>query len=84
MKDFIPKSYRKETITVRFDEPVLREVERIANLFEMSRNELITQCVEYALQNLSDFVPEKGRVRAWPDGRYYPRPQRTPNSSTEK
>lgn len=57
MRDFIPKAYKKEAVTVRFDESVLHEVERIANLYKMSRNELVVQCVQYALQNLSDFTP---------------------------
>lgn len=57
MKDFIPKPYKKEAITIRFDHDLLEELARISNQYGLSRNELVVQCVEYALKNLPDFAP---------------------------
>lgn len=58
MKDFIPKLYKKEAVTIRFDHATLEKLDRISNRYGLSRNELVVQCVQYALQNLSDFTPD--------------------------
>lgn len=57
MNGFVPKPYKKEAVTIRFDDAILHELGRIANLYGLSRNELVVQCVQYALKNLSDFAP---------------------------
>lgn len=57
MKDFVPKPYKKEAVTIRFDHATLEDLERISNQYGLSRNELVVQCVQYALRNLSDFTP---------------------------
>ena len=59
MNGFVPKPYKKEAVTIRFDDAILHRLERVADQYGLSRNELVVQCVEYALQNLSDFVPNK-------------------------
>lgn len=57
MGDFQPKPYKKEAVTIRFDGHTLCELERVADLYGLSRNELVVQCVQYALKNLSNMVP---------------------------
>lgn len=59
MKDFIPKPYKKEPVTIRFSYDTLEKLGDVCTRYGISRNELVVQCVEYALQNLSDFVPNK-------------------------
>jgi len=57
LKDFVPKPYKKEAVTIRFDYATLEKLEQISSRYGLSRNELVVQCVQYALQNLSDFTP---------------------------
>lgn len=54
MKDFVPKPYKKEAVTIRFDDSTLRRLEDIATRYGMSRNELVVQCVRHALRELPD------------------------------
>lgn len=57
MNGFVPKPYKKEAVTIRFDDAILHKLERVAALYGLSRNELVVQCVQFALDNLSDFSP---------------------------
>ncbi len=56
MKEFEP--YKKPTIsekivaTIRIDTETLDEIDKIATKIDISRNELINQCIKYALDNL--------------------------------
>lgn len=56
MKEFEP--YRKPTnsekvvATIRIDIETLENIDKIASKFDISRNELINQCIKYALDNL--------------------------------
>jgi len=54
MKNFIPKSYKKEQITIRLDIKTLARLDQISKANELSRSELINQCVDYALENMTD------------------------------
>lgn len=42
----------KLVISVRMDITRINEIDKIASKIDISRNELINQCVEYALKNL--------------------------------
>lgn len=56
MKEFEP--YRKPTTsekvvaTIRIDIETLEEIDKLAGKIDVSRNELINQCIKYALDNL--------------------------------
>jgi len=50
--NFIPKPYTKEQITVRFAHKKLAEIDKLASKYELSRNEFINQCVDFALSNM--------------------------------
>lgn len=58
MKSFKP--YKKTTVsekivtTIRIDNETLAEIDKIANKIDVSRNELINQCIKYALDNLKN------------------------------
>lgn len=57
MKEFEPykKSNPSEKViaTIRIDINTLEEIDKIAGKVDISRNELINQCIEYALENLN-------------------------------
>ena len=58
MKEFEP--YKKPTssekivATIRIDTETLEEIDILAGKIDVSRNELINQCIKYALDNLKD------------------------------
>ncbi|MBQ9517337.1 MAG: CopG family transcriptional regulator [Eubacterium sp.] len=52
MGNFKPKKSEKEVISIRMDTNLLSKVDKTAANSDISRNELIVQCVEYALSNL--------------------------------
>ena len=58
MKEFEP--YKKPTssekivATIRIDTETLEEIDKLAGKIDVSRNELINQCIKYALDNLKD------------------------------
>ena len=57
MKDFIPRAIRKEAITIRLEDTTVQVLGCVAEIYGMSRNEPVAQCVQYALKNLSNFAP---------------------------
>lgn len=54
VKNFIPKTYQKDQITVRLNVTAIEKIDKIAAAMKLSRSELINQCVEFALENMSD------------------------------
>ena len=54
MKNFIPKAYQKEQITVRLNVAAIEKIDKIASQLNLSRSELINQCVEFALANMNE------------------------------
>ena len=52
MKKFLPKKPEKEVISVRIDSQLLKTIDIEAAKIDISRNELINQCIEYALDNI--------------------------------
>ncbi len=54
MADFIPKQYKKEQISIRLAFETLETIDKLASEFNISRNELINQCIDYALDHMSD------------------------------
>lgn len=47
-----PMTNDKIIISIRLDEEKLNKIEQVANKFDISRNELINQCINFALDNL--------------------------------
>ncbi|MCL2170888.1 MAG: ribbon-helix-helix domain-containing protein [Defluviitaleaceae bacterium] len=51
MDSFIPIKNEKTVISIRIDREILRELDDLANETDISRNEMIIQCIEFALNN---------------------------------
>ena len=53
MKRFTPKNKpEKIVITIRIDDYKVEEIDRLAGKLNISRNEFINQCLDFALDNL--------------------------------
>lgn len=52
MKKFIPKKPEKEVISIRISSDLLAKIDFVANDTDISRNELIVQCIEFAMENI--------------------------------
>ena len=54
MKEFAPKNTKKEktVISIRIDTEMLNSVDNLSAKADISRNEFIVQCIDYALKNL--------------------------------
>lgn len=55
-----PLNNDKIVISVRMDINKINEIDKIASKIDISRNELINQCIQYALNNL-EFKDNKGK-----------------------
>lgn len=53
MCEFKPKKTEKEVISIRINVDLLSAVDETAAQSDISRNELIVQCIEYALNNIN-------------------------------
>lgn len=54
MAKFIPKKHEKEVISMRISSEILVEIDEKAAKFGISRNELINQCIAFALANMDN------------------------------
>ena len=54
MAKFIPKKYEKEVISMRISSEILAELDKKATKIGISRNELINQCITFALANMEN------------------------------
>lgn len=52
MEKFLPKKPEKEVISMRISTDVLAELDAKATKFDISRNELINQCIAFALAHM--------------------------------
>lgn len=52
LEKFLPKKPEKEVISMRISTEMLAEVDAKAAEFDISRNELINQCIAYALAHM--------------------------------
>ena len=52
MNNFKPKKQEKDVISIRINTDLLENIDFIANDIDISRNELIIQCIEYAINNM--------------------------------
>ena len=59
MANFIPKKFEKEVISMRISVDTLAELDEKAAKIGISRNELINQCISFALANMEE--PEKSK-----------------------
>ncbi len=52
MSDFIPKTYKKDPITIRVDFETLAQIDEYANQYNISRSAFINQCIQYAMKHM--------------------------------
>lgn len=52
MVKFIPTKNEKIVISIRMEQEKINRIDEIANKIDISRNELINQCLDFALENL--------------------------------
>jgi len=53
MNDFNPIKQEKTVISIRLSVDMLKSIDEVSADTDISRNELIVQCIEYALKNLN-------------------------------
>ena len=58
MKKFEPKKPEKEVISLRLDSRMLEEINSWAIEIDISRNEFINQCIDFALKNIDTDLVE--------------------------
>ncbi len=54
MNKFIPQKTEKEVISIRIDTNVLKRLDQIASKKSISRNQLINQSIQFALDHIED------------------------------
>lgn len=54
MDFFIPKTYKKQQISIRIDQDILNKIDELSEKNEISRSELINQCINYALNSMDN------------------------------
>ena len=55
MKDqFIPTASSKSVISIRLDDVLIAKIDELSRAQQMSRNELIRQCIEFALERIDE------------------------------
>lgn len=52
MKNFIPKPYRKEPVTIRIDTEKLKKIDKMLKTYNVNRSEFINRCIDYAMENM--------------------------------
>lgn len=57
MKQFKPVKEEKEVISLRISTNLIKELDEKANIYDMSRNELIVQSICFALENIDNVKP---------------------------
>ncbi len=58
MAKFIPRKLEKEVVTIRISADLLETVDQKAAAIDISRNQFVIQCIEYALANMDDEPPK--------------------------
>lgn len=54
MANFIPKKLEKEVISMRISTDILAKIDNKAAEIGISRNELMNQCITFALDHMED------------------------------
>ena len=57
---FIPKSQDKSVISIRLEDATIKRIDQLAADTNISRNELIKQCIDFALERIDDTYSNQG------------------------
>lgn len=52
MREFKPVKQEKTVISIRIDVDTLKKIDLLSAKTDISRNELIIQCIDYAFENI--------------------------------
>ena len=52
MEEFKPTKTEKTVISIRLDVNMLKKIDEISAKTDISRNEFIIQCIDYAIKNM--------------------------------
>ncbi len=52
MSGFIPKEDKKKVVSIRVDINMLDEIDKLADQSNLSRNNFIIQCIDYAIKHI--------------------------------
>lgn len=69
LRKFEPKKPEKEVISLRLDTRMLHEINDWAVEIDISRNEFINQCIDFALKNIDTDLIEQVERRHNSNGR---------------
>ena len=58
MEKFVPKKDEKDVSSLRISLSLLEIIDRKAAAIDISRNQFVIQCIEYALANMDDEPPK--------------------------
>ena len=56
---FLPKIPDKTVISIRLEDELISKVDMLSRKQKMSRNELIKQCILFALERIDDKIDKK-------------------------
>ena len=54
MSGFVPQKIDKEIISIRISTDMLKKLDYLSAKYEISRNEFINQCIQYAIDHMDD------------------------------
>lgn len=54
MKEFKPVKQEKTVISIRIDIETLKKIDLLSAKIDISRNEFIVQCIDYAIENIKN------------------------------
>ena len=54
MPEFNPKKIEKLLISLRLEEPVIQKIDKLSYQRNLSRNEFLVQCIDFALKHIID------------------------------
>ena len=58
MSEFKPTKVEKTVISIRIDTDTLEKIDKLSNDADISRNEFILQCIDFAMKNLK----QRGKI----------------------
>ena len=59
MQNFIPKQYTRTATTIRLESAKLDLIDKTALKYNISRNEFINQCIDFALEHMRDVLNQE-------------------------
>lgn len=52
MSNFVPKQYDKEPVTLQISFEKIKQVDKLASPYHLSRSPFTNQCIDYAMEHM--------------------------------